>query len=452
MQEEDDDFGVTSEDTEILNLPLYTERKADGIYRYRRRVPKALRGQLGKGYLYRNLGRTKQEVVGKWPAAHAEIEQVLETALEGQSKAQELIRKKDHRATILHLVTQEYGTEAAQRLEVGAVDDTLEFALMDLADKLDGQYPKKTLALLHGAVLPKRSDSFADVLDGYVEFKQTGYSATDHRLKVRVAKCKNDLIEALGEYKVSKQPIQNITRQDANAYRDYLAKRMSPNSVARYKNTLNAAYNWYIKENGLEATSPFAGLLIKGAGPSKIDRLPLSDDDINLLEPAMQDSDIAWALYVTLRDTGARIAEVAGLRVQDCDIEQGALQITPTPWRRLKNKTSERSVPLSPEAAALLMEFMKGKAPQEPLFERYAKDRGMDNCSQMLMKRLRRAITDKKLTMHSLRHRMKDKLRNTGCPEAVSMAILGHGANTVAANYGSGYALGVMREHMEKVW
>ena len=85
MQEDDDDFGVTSEDTEIINLPLYTERKADGIYRYRRRVPKALRGRVGKGYLYRNLGRTKQEVVGKWPAAHAEIEQVLETALEGQS-------------------------------------------------------------------------------------------------------------------------------------------------------------------------------------------------------------------------------------------------------------------------------------------------------------------------------------------------------------------------------
>ena len=30
---------------------------------------------------------------------------------------------------------------------------------------------------------------------------------------------------------------------------------------------------------------------------------------------------------------------------------------------------------------------------------------------------------------------------------------LGHSTNTVAANYGLGYALGVvMREHMEKVW
>ena len=47
---------------------------------------------------------------------------------------------------------------------------------------------------------------------------------------------------------------------------------------------------------------------------------------------------------------------------------------------------------------------------------------------------------------------MKDKLRNTGCPEAISMAILGHSTNTVAANYGSGYALEVMREALVKVW
>jgi hypothetical protein len=47
---------------------------------------------------------------------------------------------------------------------------------------------------------------------------------------------------------------------------------------------------------------------------------------------------------------------------------------------------------------------------------------------------------------------MKDQLRNTGCPEAISSDILGHGSNTVATNYGSGYALDVMREHMEKVW
>ena len=64
MQEEDNDTSVTNEDTEILNLPLYTERKADGIYRYRRRVPKPLVPWIGKGYLYRNLVKPSRKLLG----------------------------------------------------------------------------------------------------------------------------------------------------------------------------------------------------------------------------------------------------------------------------------------------------------------------------------------------------------------------------------------------------
>ena len=121
-----------------------------------------------KGYLYRNLGRTKKEVFGRWSEAHAEVEAILL----GAEKSVELLRRRDHRATILHLVEEEYGKEAAQRLEVWALDDNLEFALMDLADRLEGLYPKKTLPLLHSAVLPKRSSSFSDVLDQYAELKK----------------------------------------------------------------------------------------------------------------------------------------------------------------------------------------------------------------------------------------------------------------------------------------
>ena len=72
----------------MQNLPLYTERKADGIYRYRRRVPKELVDRLGKGYLYRNLGRTKKDIVGKWSAAHAEIEEILNVAQENADKVE----------------------------------------------------------------------------------------------------------------------------------------------------------------------------------------------------------------------------------------------------------------------------------------------------------------------------------------------------------------------------
>ncbi|MDA9061454.1 tyrosine-type recombinase/integrase, partial [Planktomarina temperata] len=184
------------------------------------------------------------------------------------------------------------------------------------------------------------------------------------------------------------------------------------------------------------------------------DRLPLTDSQLTLLEPAFSGDATAWALYVTLRDTGARVSEISGLRTKDCDLVAKCLHISPTPWRGLKTTNSQRSVPLSTEAAAALGKLIQNQTsdPEAPLFDRYAKERGADSCSAMLMKRLRSVITDKKLTMHSLRHRMKDKLRNTGCPEAISMAILGHSTNTVAANYGSGYALEAMREHMERVW
>ena len=52
-----------SGESKIFKLPPYTELKANGIYRYRRRVPVALVGAIGKERLYRNLGKTKADVL-----------------------------------------------------------------------------------------------------------------------------------------------------------------------------------------------------------------------------------------------------------------------------------------------------------------------------------------------------------------------------------------------------
>jgi integrase len=255
-----------------------------------------------------------------------------------------------------------------------------------------------------------------------------------------------------GKQKLKYTPLTDITRLDANDLRDHLLSRVSANSAVRMLGVVRTAINHVIVEHSLNIPNVFTNLRIKGAGASKLDRLPLSDTQVVELEAAYSNDTTAWALFVCLRDTGCRVSEIAGLRVKDCDTDKGCLTISPTPWRTLKTNNSQRSVPLSPEAIKALKKVSQGKDPEAALFPRYAKERGGDNCSAMLMKRLRGVITDKKLTMHSLRHRMKDKLRNTGCPEAISMAILGHSTNTVAANYGSGYALEVMREHMEKVW
>jgi hypothetical protein len=75
-QETTEDFSERDEDPDIQNLPPYTEREDDGIYRCRRRVPKNLVKRIAKGYLYRNLGRTKKDVVGNWPDVHADVEAI----------------------------------------------------------------------------------------------------------------------------------------------------------------------------------------------------------------------------------------------------------------------------------------------------------------------------------------------------------------------------------------
>ncbi|MAT87059.1 MAG: integrase, partial [Aestuariivita sp.] len=270
-----------------------------------------------------------------------------------------------------------FGKQTAELLEAGKVDDDLEHALMDLSDSLEGQYPRKTLAMMYGGVFPEKQNALSKVLEVYLDYEETGYAATDHRLRVRLDKCKADLIEALGSAKVEKLSVKDIKRQDANAYRDLLLSRMSANSVARYKNTINAAMNWYIKENALDMLSPFAGLLIKGAGASKTDRLPLTDDHLKQLASQLEYSDAAWALYVTLRDIGARLAEVAGLRIKYCNVEQGSIHIFPTPWRRLKNKSSKRSIPLSKESMAGLRKVSQDRGPEDPVFVRYANREGL---------------------------------------------------------------------------
>ena len=228
--------------------------------------------------------------------------------------------------------------------------------------------------------------------------------------------------------------------------------RLSANSVAGSLGLIRAAVNHVIVEQSLSIPNVFTNLKIKGAGASIEDRHPLTDEHIARATPGYQDDPLAWTLFVNLMDTGTRLSEILGLEVQDVDLQARSITIRPNGIRGLKTRGSHRTIPLSRRAAEVLQGHRQGKEDGEAIFPKYARPRSSDAASAMMMKRLRTVITDRKLTMHSRRHRMKDKLRNTGCPEAISMAILGHGSNTVASNYGSGYALEIMREHREKAW
>ena len=426
-----------------LKLPRYVFRRANGSFRYKRNVPLHLRVLIGKATLYRQLGDSYKEAMQNLPLIHARIEALLE----GE-------KEKSARDRSIEIIRGALGDEVADMVLANAVPEysEIEDALNELGKALHKQkLPSEIVEQVYSGKLRQEVITLEAVLKDYVAYKSDTPKA-EKEITQRVERLRKDMQHIYGKQKLKYVSLSDISRQDANDLRDHLLSRVSANSAVRMLGVVRTAINHAIVEHSLNIPNVFTNLRIKGAGASKLDRLPLSDTQVVHLEAAYLNDTTAWALFVCLRDTGCRVSEIAGLRVKDCDTDNGCLSISPTPWRTLKTNNSQRSVPLSPEAIKALEEVSQGKDPEAPLFPQYAKERGGDNCSAMLMKRLRTIITDKKLTMHSLRHRMKDKLRNTGCPEAISMAILGHGSNTVAANYGSGYALDVMREHMEKVW
>jgi integrase len=426
-----------------LKLPRYVFRRANGSFRYKRNVPLHLRALIGKATLYRQLGDSYKEAMQNLPLVHARIEALLECE-----------KEKSGRDRSIEIIRGALGDEVADMVLANAVPEysEIEDALNELGKALHKQkLPSEIVEQVYSGKLRQEVITLETVLKDYVSYKSDTLKA-EKEITQRVERLRKDMQHIYGKQKLRYVSLNDISRQDANDLRDHLLSRVSANSAVRMLGVVRTAINHAIVEHSLNIPNVFTNLRIKGAGASKLDRLPLSDTQVVHLEAAYLNDTTAWALFVCLRDTGCRVSEIAGLRVKDCDTDNGCLSISPTPWRTLKTNNSQRSVPLSPEAIKALEEVSQGKDPEAPLFPQYAKERGGDNCSAMLMKRLRTIITDKKLTMHSLRHRMKDKLRNTGCPEAISMAILGHGSNTVAANYGSGYALDVMREHMEKVW
>ena len=423
-------------------LPAYVFRRANGSYRYKRNVPKKLVGLIGKATLYRQLGESYAEAMRNLPKVHSEIEKLFrdEAHMPSSERALAIIRGA-------------LGSEVAEQVLAGQVVEYSQedYALNELAKEIAGKLSEDIVTQIYTGRLKQPALTLQKALGEYQAYK-TEDAGESRELELRVARALKDLGAAIGKQRVAQTPLGEITRADANALRDYLLERMKPSSVHRYITVVRAAVNYVITEHSLNIPNVFNGLRIKGASASVEDRLPLNDHDLAMVAPNFEDDPVAQALFVTLTDTGARLSEITGLEVRDVDLQQRSITIRPNGIRQLKTKGSQRTLPLSQRAQELLQGHRRGKGDSDPIFAEYSRPRGRDAASAMMMKRLRRSITDKKLTMHSLRHRMKDKLRNTGCPEAISLAILGHSTNTVAANYGSGYALEVMREHLEKVW
>lgn len=423
-------------------LPKYVRQRKWGSYQYKRNVPKHLIEQVGKATVYRSLGDTYKLMVTNLPIVHQAVETYFQR-LEGETSVERT----------LALVERNYGRAAAEQLERGEVDSNLEAGLWALGHHLEAEEgldekDPEVFGHLLSASLPPKVFSLETAYELYAAYKDAD---SNRNLQKYLNRSKADLVNTLGKVAFSETPMTKLTRTQALAYRDALLDRVRPASVERYVTTVKAVINHSIDELGLQMNNPFNRLKVKGAAASAGDRQSLSETDVIAVRGAISSEDLK-ALYEALAATGARLSEVCGMEVGDMNPLERAIHIRPNSIRKLKTSSSERIIPLPDVAYDLLCKLTHGREGDEPLFVRYGRPNGNTAASAALMKSVRKVITEKKKGVHSLRHRKADQLRQIEAPDELRKVILGHSNREVAARYGDGYSLEVLRKWLSKTW
>jgi integrase len=260
------------------------------------------------------------------------------------------------------------------------------------------------------------------------------------------------LADAIGD-----KPFMEVSRADANAYRDYVLSRGNKTTtVRRQVNVIRAVFAVVIQERELNKVNPWNALRIAGLGDDAEERTPFTGEEMVRLKAAVvkTDDDMRWILGLQ-SDTGMRVAEAVGLALDDIVLDGPVpyLNIRVHPWRRLKDpKTSTRMVPLvgtSLWAAQRVLET--AKEGQTKAFPRYTSGTQCkaDSASANLNDWMKsRGIPH---TTHEFRHTLRDRLRAVGCTKDVMDAIGGWGVESIGDTYGHGYALSTMHEWLKKI-
>ncbi|MDB0048010.1 hypothetical protein N9F12_01030 [Burkholderiaceae bacterium] len=134
-------------------------------------------------------------------------------------------------------------------------------------------------------------------------------------------------------------PLTTLTREHARAYRDHrLNTGMKASTVKRELNTLMAIVNKAFAELTINQKNPFENLTIhKTDDNASKEKEPYSRQDLTkLLSQARRLDDERRRIVIVLALTGARLAEIVGLRRKDVDLINKSIQIVSHQSRSFK--------------------------------------------------------------------------------------------------------------------
>ena len=220
--------------------------------------------------------------------------------------------------------------------------------------------------------------------------------------------------------------LTDVRREHANLYVEKLRNRgITADTISKYVYQIKPVFDTAIREFELGIANPFESLTIAGKGSEKPhERLPYSLTELQAIWQRCRemDDERRWAIAM-LSDTGARQAEVVGLRKDDVVLTGDVphILIRPNDNRGLKNAQSERKVPLVGEALWAAQRAMTTTGDHLfPVFQ--PRNAGAtfnpNSASAALNKWLKEnGLAKAGQGLHSFRHTLVDRLRDAGVPK-----------------------------------
>ena len=431
-----------------------------GRLQYRRRVPKHLRSLLGGEIIRRLDTQDPVEAAKRAEAVNREVEREFARLTASTTESDTEAFERTLRWMELRGFTPGNPATASEAAGRDAeADAILASYARDLRrepdpDDLSRDDLLKVQALKGSLEAPPMG--MKDALRVYIHERGQGRrnDAEQRRFVMERERCVRMLIEVVGD-----KPVEAINRADARAYRDALIGKL--NSVAtvnKYLRNLRAIFGHIITEHDLKRANPFEKMQVEDPVAARDKRDSFTDDQlVTLVRTAKAEglrADLRNILLI-LTDTGARLWEIAGLAKADVvlDADVPHILIRPNSIRHLKTKSSKRRVPLVGLALEAATEAVREAPEGDALFPAYTSDRGNTNASGALNKFLANKAKVKRpgLTVHSLRHTFKDRMRNAGIPADVRDRLQGHTSGTTGEDYGTGNELTNLRDQLLKV-
>jgi integrase/recombinase XerC len=170
----------------------------------------------------------------------------------------------------------------------------------------------------------KRATSLLEEVEAFLHHQTTARNVSRHTTRAYAG----DLVELSAAIE-EKGPVP-AARVDLAALRRHLAslkeRGLVPRSIARKISAIRALFRWLAAEGRIE-TDPAAALRVPKRG-RPLPKVLSQEEAKRLLESPKGDGWTALrdrAVLETLYSTGARVAETAGMNVEDIDLEAGAV-------------------------------------------------------------------------------------------------------------------------------